>query len=593
METKRYLAKVKNCQPEMRGSNVYFLEIELPLKQFWPASPGQFVVIEPKFMRSVMPRPFSIVYLEGKIMSLLINVVGENTKAYSQLKPGDEISLLGPLGRIIDHGFFLEADNYLLVGGGYGGAALVSFADMLSFLSKNYEVLLGSKTRNRLAGLTFFHKLGSRLSTICESDSDKPGLATDLLSERLSNISGKTNVIACGPKPMLKKVAELCAVNKIRCFVILEEIMACGVGSCKGCAVYGEDGSFRHVCTDGPTFDTSEWKINWEKFAPPEKKVLKILPAKKVNLGVNFQYKRKGMARNLFLEYPTMNGSGCLGIEALESKSADYENLGALVTKGVTVMPRSGNKMPRICETPAGMINSIGLENVGLGIFVEKELSRWLAFGKPVFVNISGYKISEYVLLTKAIARTGAAGIEVNISCPNIEEGGMFFGTDPITAFQVINAVRAEAKDKFIIAKLTPNVTDIAAIAKAVWAAGADAISLINTIQAMAIDVRTRRPKIGAISGGLSGPAIRPIGVKRVYDIYQAGLGVYIIGMGGIEDAESAAEYFIAGAHAVAIGTGGFSRWNIFGELNLGLMEVIRHHRLSSVGELTGSLIID
>ncbi|HAM88104.1 MAG: Dihydroorotate dehydrogenase family protein [Candidatus Falkowbacteria bacterium GW2011_GWC2_38_22] len=576
---KNHRAIVKKCELERTGSDVVLLEMEIIGDQKFSAGPGQFILLEPKYDRSVMPRPFSIVEIEDNVISVLIKMVGENTRAYSELKPGDKIGFTGPLGAEIEIDY--DAENIIVVGAGSGVASLVLLAKRLKDEEKHVKVILGAKNMSQISGVGFFEKYGICFSTITETEGEHKGYITDLLlEENLKYEFGSVTIVACGPRSMLKRVSEICDFSDNTCLVIFEEVMACGTGSCKGCAIFGNDGSVKHVCTDGPAF-SNLW-IDWDKLIPKagnERKTIYV-PALE---GM------KSRLKDLLLEYPTMNSSGCLGIEVLEQGLFDISKLGVLVTKGVTVLPRAGNVMPRICETPAGMINSIGLENVGLERFVDDELPRWLSLGKPVFVNISGFSIDEYITLAKAIDKTDAAGIEINISCPNLQHGGVAFGVDPNIAQAITNEV-CNVTNKIVIVKLTPNVTDIVEIAKEVVKGGADAISLINTVQAMSINPFTLRSKIGAIFGGLSGPAIRPIAVRMVHQIRKARLKVPIIGMGGIEDGESAAEFFIAGANLVAVGTGGFGNHQIFSEINDKLEKIIRHHGFTSITQLVGSL---
>lgn len=579
-----YQAMVRKCEPEKIGSDVFLLELKLREAAGFMAGPGQFVVLEPKSSRSVMPRPFSVADIKADIISVLVKAVGRNTKAYSKLKKGDKIMVTGPLGSVIP--VKSHSESYILVGGGIGGAALTLLAKEIAQRQKMLIVLLGARKESQLSGLEFFNKLGDKafVKTTVESRNGSKGFVTDLLDWSLE-VYGKnlSTVIACGPKPMLKKVAEICKRTGNRCLVMLEEVMACGMGSCKGCAVFGKDGSVKHICSDGPAFD-AEW-IDWEKFVPdPIIRKPKKKSVKRINLGV-----RLGRIK---MEYPTMNASGCLSVDAIEQGKLDISKLGAYVTKGVTVLERNGNPMPRSCETPSGMINSIGLENIGIERFVTEELPRWLALGKPVFVNISGFSLKDFSDLASILDLTAIAGFEVNISCPNVNQGKIVFGIDPEEAYKATMAVSLRT-NKLVVVKLTPNVTDIVKIAQAVVTAGADAISLINTIQAMAIDPYTLMPKIGMVTGGLSGPAIRPVAVRMVHQLFKAQLGVPIIGMGGIEDGESAAEFFIAGANAVAVGTGGFSDRGIFSHINGKLLELLRFHGFSDIGELVGSLKTD
>lgn len=574
-----YQSVVKKCLPEKDGSDVFLLELELESSSEFSVFPGQFIGLEPGDNRSVMPCPFSIVEIEGNVVSVLIKVVGRNTKAYSELRPNDKIKVTGPQGSAIP--IDSDVENYILVGGGIGGAALILLAKELFRQGKSCTVLLGARDQNQISGEDFFERYGAKLSIITEIGDGHTGFVTELLEEITKDDNGSAIVVACGPKPMLKKVAEVCAKYGNRCLVMLEEVMACGIGSCKGCAVFGKDGSVKHVCTDGPAID-ADW-IDWQK----------LIPTSIADLSENIDLEKATMVvelGNIQLDFPTMNASGCLAIDALEEGCFDITKLGALFTKGVTVMNKIGNVMPRICETPAGMLNSIGLENIGLEAFIKNELPRWLALGKPVFVNISGFSIEDYILLAKAVDKTDATGVEVNISCPNIKDGGITFGIDSQLAFEVTKAVR-QVTSKHVIVKLTPNVTDIVGIARAAVDGGADSISLINTIQAMAIDPFTRQPKIGTTMGGLSGPAIRPVAVRMVCQLYQADLGVPIIGMGGIEDGESASEFFMAGANMIAAGTGGFSNRKIFSCINDELEKLIAYHGFSSINQLVGSML--
>jgi dihydroorotate dehydrogenase (NAD+) catalytic subunit len=253
---------------------------------------------------------------------------------------------------------------------------------------------------------------------------------------------------------------------------------------------------------------------------------------------------------------PVMTASGTFGYAREFEQYMDLNRLGALVVKTITRLPRAGNPPPRVVETPAGMLNAIGLQNVGIEAFIREKLPYLRRLEPPLIVNVAGGSVEDFRDLTKRIGdQEGVAGIELNVSCPNVA-GGLDFSTDPNLAYRVVKAAR-DATRLPIIPKLSPNVTDIVAVARAVADAGADAISLINTLVGMAVDVRTRRPRIGNVTGGLSGPAIRPVAVRMVWQVAQA-VRLPIIGMGGIVTAEDALEFIIAGATAVAIGTANF-----------------------------------
>ena len=254
------------------------------------------------------------------------------------------------------------------------------------------------------------------------------------------------------------------------------------------------------------------------------------------------------------LKNPVMTASGTFGYAREFENLIDLNRLGAIIVKGLSLKPSMGNPPPRIVETPCGMLNAIGLENVGLTAFVQEKLQFLKELSTPVFINIYGKDIKEYAELASRIDDIEEiAGIEVNISCPNVKAGGVAFGTDPDAACKVVKAVRGNT-GKPVMVKLTPNVTDITLIARSVEDAGADSISLINTITGMAIDIETRRPKLANITGGLSGPAIKPIALRMVWQVAQK-VKIPVIGVGGIMTAEDALEFLIAGAVAVQIGT--------------------------------------
>ncbi len=256
------------------------------------------------------------------------------------------------------------------------------------------------------------------------------------------------------------------------------------------------------------------------------------------------------------MQNPVMVASGTFGCGEEYSSLFDVGSLGALVTKGITLKPWQGNKPPRICETPAGLLNAVGLQNPGVDAFVHEILPGMKGYGVPVIANIAGFTKEEFVEIAKRLTGTGVAGLELNISCPNVKAGGMALGTVPELAAEVVEAV-VESTSLPVIVKLTPNVTDIVALAQAVTDAGARALSLINTLLGMAIDIKSRRPVLGNVMGGLSGPAIRPVAVRAVWQVSQT-VDIPVIGMGGICRGEDALEFILAGATAVAIGSAHF-----------------------------------
>src|SRR5438552_11176607 len=260
---------------------------------------------------------------------------------------------------------------------------------------------------------------------------------------------------------------------------------------------------------------------------------------------------------NLTLRNPLIAASGCFGYGVEYADVVDLASLGGVAVKGLFLTEREGHPAPRIVETPAGMLNAIGLQGIGVRRFIQEKLPELRERRATVIVNICGSTIDEYVELARILSDAdGVAALELNISCPNIKEGGITFGCSLNGTFQVVSAVR-RVTSLPVIPKLTPNVTDIASIARAAEEAGADAVSLVNTFLAMAIDVETRTPKLSNVMGGLSGPAIRPIAVRMVWECFQA-VKLPIIGIGGIATAEDVLEFLIAGATAVQVGTANF-----------------------------------
>lgn len=291
---------------------------------------------------------------------------------------------------------------------------------------------------------------------------------------------------------------------------------------------------------------------------------------------------------SLTLKNPFMAASGCFGYGVEYADVVDLSTLGAVVSKGLFLAEREGHPPPRIVETPAGMINAIGLQGIGAKRFVAEKLPELRDRRATVIVNVCGTTIDEYAEVSRIVSDAeGVHGIELNISCPNIKEGGIQFGCSLIGTHDVVAAVR-KATRLPLIPKLTPNVTDVASFARASEEAGADAVSLVNTFLALALDVETRRPKISNGMGGLSGPAIRPIAVRMVYEC-QRMVKIPVIGMGGISDARDALEFIIAGSTAVQIGTANFVDPLIWSKLTHGVTEYLTRHRIARVAGLVGT----
>jgi dihydroorotate dehydrogenase (NAD+) catalytic subunit len=290
------------------------------------------------------------------------------------------------------------------------------------------------------------------------------------------------------------------------------------------------------------------------------------------------------------MKTPVMTASGTFGFGLEYKDFVNLNKIGAVVVKGTTLLPRSGNQGRRIAETPAGMLNSIGLENPGVDEFLSTILPRLKDYDVPVIVNISGNTVEEYGELAARLNVADVAGVELNISCPNVKEGGIAFGTNCDSASAVVKQVKSNT-DLPVIVKLSPNVTDIVAMAQSVEDAGADAISLINTLLGMSIDIHKWRPVLGNVVGGLSGPAVKPIAVRMVWQVAQS-VKVPVIGMGGIVTAEDAIEFMLAGASAVAVGTANFINPCAAQSVADGMKNYLRQRGLFHVSELVGKVNI-
>ncbi len=294
---------------------------------------------------------------------------------------------------------------------------------------------------------------------------------------------------------------------------------------------------------------------------------------------------------NIVFKNPILTASGTFGYGVEYEPFGDLKSLGGIVVKGLSIKPRKGNTGNRIAETPCGMLNAIGLENIGIDNFLSQKLPLLPWRDTPIIVNIHGEEIEHFEIMSKKIAeRQEIAGIEVNVSCPNVKKGGLQFGQDEESAARVCEVVKRVAGDKTVIIKLSPAVTDIKKIARAVSNAGADAISLINTIPAMAVDIYTRRPKLTNIIGGLSGPAIKPIALKMVYEVVNS-VEIPVIGIGGICSVEDVFEFILIGAHAVEIGSANFTNPQIAFEIVKSLSDMAKKLNLNNIEEYRGSLI--
>ena len=291
----------------------------------------------------------------------------------------------------------------------------------------------------------------------------------------------------------------------------------------------------------------------------------------------------------LELANPVMTASGTFGYGTEFADFVDLDRLGGVIVKGTTLHHREGNAYPRMAETPAGMLNAVGLQNKGVDYFCEKIYPTIKDYKTNMIVNVSGSAIEDYVATAERInALENIPAIELNISCPNVKQGGMAFGVTAKGAEEVVNAVR-KAYDKTLIVKLSPNVTDITEIARAAEAAGADSVSLINTLLGMAIDAERRRPVLSTVTGGMSGPAVKPIALRMVWQVAKA-VNIPVVGLGGITNATDAIEFLLAGASAIEVGTANFMDPAVTGKIVDGINEYLDRHGFASVRDIIGAL---
>ncbi|HKB50176.1 MAG TPA: dihydroorotate dehydrogenase [Solirubrobacterales bacterium] len=540
--------------------------------------PGQFYMLATEQSwgegggRPYLPRAFSVADTDpldgGRRLDFLIEGIGPGTDRLCALEPGERVWVNGPLGNSFSapHELSPGAAGAILVGGGIGIAPLALLRRRFGDRNVPVRVLLGFRDAAHSGGL-------DDLFACCEvglASNDghvgHHGYVTDLLSTVLEGDDvASATVYACGPPPMLDAVAALCSAHDVACELAMESPMACGYGACFGCAVSTGDGGYLRLCVDGPIVRPSDGGpgVPFRKLVSRQGKS----PCPATDAGL-----RRGTPGppsvpaasvdfcGLELRHPIINASGTFDAIAARRVYGDqlleHFPFSAFVSKTITLEPRAGNEPQRIWETPAGMINSIGLPNKGLDGFLAEDLPQLAELPVPLIVSVMATGHDDFKRMVAALdEREEVSALELNVSCPNVHSG-LIVGEQPAETVALLEALRPLTA-KPLIVKLTPNVADPAAVAVAADEGGADAISLINTLKASAIDPMTGQPGIAAGHGGLSGPAIRPVAIAQLRAVASA-VSLPIVGMGGISSGADAAEMLNAGATLVAIGTESF-----------------------------------
>ncbi len=565
-------ASVDGAKP---AGSVFHLKIEATGNDARLPLPGQFLMLRSEKSQALLARPISVFHAEetkhGVETSFLILLKGQGTKELCSLEADDKVELLGPLGNV-----FPKPDKpgkVLIAGGGIGVAPVAGFAESLP--EKSYDFIASFKS-----GSYGLNNLKADKLTITTDDGSVgiKGMVTAAIDAEKIKEGGYTAVYACGPAPMLNYIKSVSEEAGVQCWISMEARMACGVGVCLGCVIPTTKGNLR-CCKDGPVFDSKI--LSFPKPAPSRIKATNGNPDLSVSIkGVKFQN-------------PLIGSSGTFGFGTEYASVFDVNRLGGIASKGLTLEPRQGNSGIRVWETPSGLMNSIGLQNPGIPHFIEHELPEMMALKPVAIANLSGSSLDTYVEGAKLLEKTDVPVIELNISCPNVSAGGAAFGMSCSSANTVVSAVRAVTK-KPLWVKLTPQSPELNAVALQCIEAGADAISLCNSFQGVAIDVESGRPVFDKVKAGFGGPAVRPIAVRLIYELYEAIQSlpeekrVPIVAIGGIAKWSDVIEFVMAGATAVEVGTNTFANPLTMIECIDGMTEYMKRKGISNLSEIRG-----
>ncbi len=566
-------------------ANVFLLRTEIVLERETQVAPepGQFYMLRSKKSSAYFGRPISVyrskVFSENgkrKIeLQFMILEKGTGTKELCQMLPGEKVILSGPMGNVFHAPDSADGKvEICIVGGGIGVAPVANFASSL----KNGSYDFFASFRSGSYGLDYVNPRELFITTDDGSQGIHGMLSAALTAGKVRD-AGYKYIFACGPEPMLAYVQNVAREAGVKAYLSLEHRMLCGAGACLGCTIQTDEGTLR-VCKDGPVFDSDI--IHFAKPSPRKNPLPEnVEPDLSVEIcGVHFKN-------------PVIAASGTFGYGQNFRGLSDVSAWGGISSKGTTLEPREGNPGERSIEVASGDINSIGLQNPGMKEVVEKIVPEMMKLDSVIILNVAGHDLQSYVEAVRLADTSDVAMIELNISCPNVKAGGQAWGMVPEAASECVSAVRAVTK-KPLIVKLTPNAPDLRAVARACIDAGADALSLVNTFLATAIDIEKGKPFFENIRAGLCGPAIKPIALRMVYDVVEEinkmpeEKRVPVIGIGGIEKWQDAVEFIMAGASAVQIGSAVFANPNVARDVCDGLKSFMKRKGYNNIEDFRG-----
>lgn len=572
---------VDKCEIVKGQPNVYLLQTTIHLERESQSEPkaGQFYLIRAKKTGVNYNRPISVYHSETvhntngtKDVSVQFMILkkGRGTNELCELKTDDLMTVIGPLGT----SWPKAEGKALIIGAGIGVAPVANFASTLP--DNSYDFYASFKSG--AYGLEHVHAENLVITTDDGSVGIKGILPVALTKEAVEKAGYKV-IYACGPTPALVYVKKLAEELGIQCWISMEHRMLCGLGACLGCTIETTEG-LRRCCKDGPVFDA---KII--KFEEPAPRRLPLPPAAEPDLsvtiaGVNFKN-------------PVIASGGTFSFGQNFRGVSDVTAWGGICSKGITLEPREGNHGQRCLEVAGGNMNSIGLNNPGVPYFVENLLPQMMTLGPKVIANLAGSDVESYVEGAKLLDKTDVDMIELNISCPNVKAAGLAWGMSAETAYYCVSAVRAVTK-KPLMVKLSPNAPDNRPIALACIRAGADAISLINMIHGVAIDIDKGKPFFNNVHAGYSGPGLKPIALRMVYDVVQeinklpVEERVPVVGIGGICTWQDAVEFIMAGASAIEIGQAKFTNPDVAIDVVEGLKTFMKTHGYKNLEEMRG-----